>query len=47
MPLACATAVSIGVVMKPAMASGSAPGKAVEMVTMPFSVRDMRAPAGR
>src|SRR5271163_911079 len=38
MPFACATAVSIGVVMKPAMESGSAPGYAVDMVTTPFSV---------
>ena len=38
MPFACATAVSIGVVMKPAMESGSAPGKTVVMVTRPFSV---------
>ena len=38
MPFAWATALSIGVVMKPAIASGSAPGKCVVMVTMPFSV---------
>src|ERR1700677_5012633 len=38
MPFACATAVSIGVVIKPAMDSGSAPGYAVDMVTTPFSV---------
>jgi hypothetical protein len=38
MPFACATAVSIGVVMKPAIDSGSAPGYEVEMVTTPFSV---------
>ena len=38
MPFACATAASMGVVMNPAMASGSAPGNVVVMVTMPFSV---------
>ena len=36
--LAVAMAASSGVVMKPAMESGSAPGKLVDTVTTPFSV---------